>query len=126
MQQFPKETLNELKNHLSEEKIRLEARIKELSSQDPFRDPDRAIDNAASDTEANEESNHDRVSALVDELNTKLTSVRQALVRIEEGTYGFCTVCKAMIDTDRLSVLPTATLCLKHEKEAKRKHSISA
>lgn len=118
MQQFPKDTLTELTKHLIDEKKRLEGRVVALSSQDPFRDPERTIDNAASDTEASEESDHDRVEALVEELNAQLRSVKQALTRIDDGTYGFCTVCKTMIDTDRLSALPTATLCLKHEKEA--------
>lgn len=126
MQQFPKETLTDLHNHLLEEKAKLTTRIGELSSQDPFSDPDRTNDNAASDTEASEESDHDRVAALVAELKEKLTAVEKALGRIEDGTYGFCTVCHEMIDTDRLSVLPTATLCLTHEKEHKRETKVSA
>lgn len=117
MQNFPKDTLSELKVHLEKEKIRLVTRINELTIQDPFSDPDRTNDNAASDVEASEESNHDRVAALVDELKIQVVNVENALLRIEDGTYGFCNVCHELIDTDRLSVLPTATLCLKHEKE---------
>jgi len=117
MNQFPKDTLVELKKHLEEEKIRLTARAGELTVQDPFSDPDRTNDNAASDMEASEESNHDRVTALVDELKAQIENVDGALLRIEDGTYGFCSVCHEMIDTDRLSVLPTAILCLKHEND---------
>lgn len=118
MQQFPKDTLTELKKHLEAEKKRLQARISELSVQDPFADPDRTNDNAASDTEANEESNHDRVAALVDESKKQVENIDKALSRIADGSYGFCSVCGAMIDTDRLSVVPTATLCLTHERES--------
>jgi RNA polymerase-binding transcription factor DksA len=117
MQQFPVDTLVELRKHLEEEKIRLTARVAELSGQDPFNDPDRINDNAASDTEASEESNHDRVDALVTELTSQLDGVEKALARIADGSYGFCVVCGEMIDTDRLAILPTATLCLTHERE---------
>lgn len=117
MQQFPSAVLADLKKHLEQEKVRLLSRVRELTSQDPFSDPDRTNDNAASDTEASEESNHDRVSALLDELKVQLASIDTSLGRIAEGSYGFCTVCGNMIDTDRLSAMPTATLCLTHEKE---------
>lgn len=117
MQNFPADTLTQIKTHLDGEKKRIVSRIAELSVQDPFSDPDRTNDNAASDREASEESNHDRVSALVSELSTQLAEIKKALTRIEQGTYGFCTRCGAMIDTDRLAALPIATLCLTHEKE---------
>ncbi len=120
MQQFPSEVLNEIRRHLEEEKTRIEARMAELSLQDPFSDPDRLIDNAASDMEATEESNHDRVAALIAELKTQKEEVDAALMRIGEGTYGFCTNCKQMIDTDRLGILPTATLCLSCETQKKK------
>ena len=120
MQSFPEKTLNELKKHLEDEQKRIAARIRELTQQDPFSDPDRTIDNAASDEEASEESNHDRVDALVTELKDQLTNIEQALIRIEKGTYGFCTNCGKMIDTDRLAVLPTATLCLECESAKKK------
>jgi RNA polymerase-binding transcription factor DksA len=126
MDQFPKDTLTELQKHLETEKIRLLARIKELTVQDPFSDPDRTNDNAASDTEASEESNHDRVAALTDELKVQVANVEKALGRITDGTYGFCSVCGNMIDTDRLSVMPTATLCLTHEKELTAKQKATA
>src|SRR3989344_6281262 len=119
MNSFPKDTLVGIQKHLEEEKRRLTTRIGELSSQDPFHDPDRTNDNAASDMEASEESNHDRVAALVDELKLKLAEVDAAVGRIQSGNYGFCTTCGNMIDTDRLAIYPTATLCLTCESKRK-------
>lgn len=116
MPSFPSDILNDIRKHLEEEKSRVSARIGELSAQDPFTNPDRTNDNAASDTEASEESSHDRFAAMVDELKRRLEDIDAALVRIGEGTYGFCSVCGDMIDTDRLAILPTATLCLRHSK----------
>lgn len=120
MNQFPADTLVDIKAHLEEEKSRLLSRISELNGQDPFSDPDRSNDNAASDTEASEESNHDRVSALVGELEAQAAEVEKALSKIIDGTYGFCTVCGTMIDTDRLAIHPTATMCLSCESKKKK------
>ncbi len=120
MNSFPEETLTELKKHLEAERVRLNARIAELSVQDPFSDPDRTIDNAASDEEASEESNHDRVAALIGESSRQRDAVDAALARISDGTYGYCTNCGTMIDTDRLAILPTATLCLACETAKKK------
>ncbi len=116
MVSFPSDVLEHIRVHLEEEKKRLTAQINELTVQDPFSDPDRGRDNAASDTEASEESSHDRFAAMMDEVKAKITDIDGALIRIGDGTYGYCTMCGDMIDTDRLSVLPTATLCLKHSK----------
>jgi RNA polymerase-binding transcription factor DksA len=121
MQQFPKEILEEIRRHLEEEKTNIEARISELSLQDPYADPGRLTDNAASDVEATEESNHDRVAALISQLTAQRDDVNGALIRIGNGTYGFCTNCGKMIDTDRLAILPTATLCLDCEAKKKKK-----
>jgi RNA polymerase-binding transcription factor DksA len=119
MEGFPSDVLDELRKNLEEDKKRTNDRIAQLSAQDPFSDPDRANDNAASDSEASEESSHDRFAAMVEELEIRLVDIDAALSRIAEGTYGFCTTCKKMIDTDRLAILPTATLCLTCEKEKK-------
>jgi DnaK suppressor protein len=108
-----------LRKHLEEEKGKTSDRIAELSKQDPFSDPDRANDNAASDSEASEESSHDRFAAMVEELNARIAEIDAALERISNNTYGYCTNCQKMIDTDRLAILPTATLCLACEQAKK-------
>ena len=119
MQSFPSDVLESLRLHLEEEKKHTNDRIAELSAQDPFSDPDRVNDNAASDSEASEESSHDRFAAMVEELKNHLSDIDAALERIGDGSYGFCTNCHTMIDTDRLSILPTATLCLACEQTKK-------
>jgi DnaK suppressor protein len=120
MQSFPTDVLNDIRKHLEEDKLKTAARIEELTAQDPFSDLDRTNDNAASDSDANEESTHDRFAAMVEEQKAHLIALDAALVRISEGTYGYCTNCKQMIDTDRLAILPTATLCLACESQKKK------
>ncbi len=121
MQSFPSELLSEIRKQLEKEKTELENRINELMKQDPFSDPDRLSDNAASDRDADEESSHDRYAALTDELKKKRKDLDDALMRVSDGTYGFCTVCNSMIDTDRLMILPTAELCRTCEEKKRRK-----
>lgn len=120
MQSFPSELLERMRLHLEAEKKKLVRQMSDLSAQDPFSDPDRANDNAASDSEASEESSHDRFAAMLDELKINLENIDAALARIGDGSYGFCSNCSEMIDTDRLAILPTATLCLSCEQKKKK------
>lgn len=112
--------LDQVRKNLEEEKTRVVGRLATVSSQDPFADPDRLTDNASSEAEAFEESNHDRVSAQTEELKTQIAALSDALVRIGNGTYGFCKNCQRMIDTDRLAIVPTAMLCLDCERKKKK------
>lgn len=120
MLKIPRELLKEIENHLQVEKDRVLEQIEDLSKQDPFTDTDRLNDNAASDAEANEENNHDRYQAMLLELKQKLSDIEATFDRIAKGTYGFCTQCKNMIDTDRLAAIPTATLCMQCESKAQK------
>jgi DnaK suppressor protein len=117
---FPSDILNGIRIHLESEKKDLLQRINELKMQDPFTNPDRLNDNAASDMEASEESDHDRVTALIEELNSKIAEIDQALIRIADGSYGYCSGCGNLIDTDRLNILPMAILCLSCEHKKKK------
>lgn len=52
-----------------------------------------------------------------------LTQVREALQRIENGTYGKCTVDGRQIEANRLEAVPWAALCLEdQEKQDKAAH----
>ncbi len=50
-----------------------------------------------------------------------LDEVRDALVRLDDGTYGTCARCSADIPAARLEAMPTATLCItcKEAEEAR-------
>ncbi|MBI3383211.1 MAG: TraR/DksA family transcriptional regulator [Aquabacterium sp.] len=54
----------------------------------------------------------DEVIALLHHEQTELAATRQALERIENGEYGFCTECGDPIGAARLEVLPQAHLCV--------------
>ena len=46
--------------------------------------------------------------------------IDEALRRIDEGSYGLCTVCGAAIPEERLDAVPYATLCLDDKRKVER------
>jgi DnaK suppressor protein len=50
--------------------------------------------------------------AMLDRLEGHIAQLREALRRLELGTYGTCERCGAAIHPDRLAALPDATLCM--------------
>jgi DnaK suppressor protein len=54
--------------------------------------------------------------AEADRDSTVLKQVREALARIEDGTYGRCIVDGGPIEEKRLEALPWTPYCLKHEQ----------
>lgn len=57
---------------------------------------------------------NDMRKSLLVEAQQGLNYVNDALSRIENGTYGECTVCGEEIEDKRLEAVPYATLCMKH------------
>lgn len=110
---FPLKILLPLKKQLQVEEKKLNDRKKNLEAEDPFNDKDRLTNNAAIDTDAAEETGHDRIAALKLEVEKTLINIRKTLTKIKLGRYGLCEQCGQMIDTDRLAIDPTASLCIK-------------
>ena len=55
-----------------------------------------------------------------------LKKVDEALLRIEEGSFGECDSCGSDIEVRRLEVRPTATLCIACKEEEERKEVLTA
>lgn len=117
---IPIAVLSPLRNYLIREQQKLLKRKDELQKEDPFRDVTRVDDNADVGQEASEQWGHQRVEALRNEIDKTLINVRKALTRIKIGRYGLCEQCGHLIDTDRLAVNPTATLCIDCERKSQR------
>jgi RNA polymerase-binding transcription factor len=49
-----------------------------------------------------------------------LEEVERALLRIDEGTYGACSICGKAIPDERLEAVPYATLCIEHKRALER------
>lgn len=56
--------------------------------------------------------------SLLEQLEIQLDETRQALERIEHGTYGQCTNCGEFILPERLAALPSAPLCIDCQRKA--------
>jgi len=116
--QYPRNILQPVVDYLKKLEGELLHRRSSLAKEDPFADTSRLNDNASDDTEAAEQNGHEMSAALGAETSQALKRVRQAMRRVEEGTYGKCTKCGAMINTDRLGIDPTADLCMDCAKNA--------
>lgn len=54
-----------------------------------------------------------------------LAEVRAALQRLDEGTYGLCTVCGQPIPEKRLEALPWVALCIRDQQQMEMHHAPS-
>jgi len=80
------------------------------------------IDNHLAD-QATEMYEQQREIAFYDAQERRLTRIEDALSRIEQQTYGICTVCQQPIDVERLEALPEAATCQEH---APQTHAFTA
>ncbi len=116
---FPNNVLTQIKNYLEKHHKDIEKKMKDLDSHDPDHTNNRE-DTASDDMQAQNKAGHERVLALKRQLQVALIQTRKALTKIKIGNYGICESCGKMIDTDRLSIVPTATLCMSCEKKREK------
>ena len=120
-----------MKNILTEEKKEyfkelLTARLEEL-----VKGASEAVSTAADMSEespdivdqASLESDRDFTFRIKEREGKLINKIKEALQRIENGTYGICEVCKREISEERLNARPVTTLCIrcKKKQEAKEK-----
>jgi len=117
---FPMNVLGPLVSYLKGEEKKLKKAKIELKKADPFVVGDRDRDNSV-DTDVYENVEHDRTSAMRSQVSRSLISIRKTLTRVKLGKYGICAECGKMIDTDRLSVKPTAEYCIQCEQKIEKK-----
>lgn len=110
---YPRKLLDPVLHFLSSSLKLLEKRKKQISREDPFKDSGRLIDNASPDADAEEQFGHARTTAIKEQLELKIKQTKKAIERLRKGKYGMCEDCGNIIDTDRLSIYPEATLCAK-------------
>ena len=60
---------------------------------------------------------------LLDWLVGRSVELRDALRRIDQGTYGVCGACDEFIHPERLLALPEATLCVECQTEFEKHHA---
>jgi len=111
--------IEELKNKLIEEKVRLEKELSEFAKKDPeVKGNWDAKFPQFGDITSNQEENTDEVEEYITalpiehELETRLQDINSALEKIKKGGYGKCEGCEKEIALERLQVNPEARTCI--------------
>ena len=105
--------LDTAKTNLLALKDEYETRIDKI--EDHIQHPQDDLNEHWDDQAISYSQNHMRKNLLV-EAKQSLVYVRNALSRIENGTYSDCEICGKEIAEQRLEALPYATLCMEHAK----------
>lgn len=117
---YPKQLLTPVANFLKTQLNKLEKTKKQIDKGDPYKNLQRDSVSAAPDAEAEEQVAHLRSIAVSTAVERRIVQIKKALAMIKIGRYGVCESCGKMIDTDRLMVMPEATMCLSCEKKVER------
>ena len=111
------------KEKLEKEKVLLEEELNTIGRIDPNNKDiweattaDIEVDPADENEVADKLEELEENKAILGQLEPQLNAVKAALNRIDEGTYGICTISKEQIERERLEANPSATTCLKHMK----------
>ncbi len=106
---------------LTEEKARLEKELAGIGRRNPSNPSDwEPIPPAETTTEADPidaadySTSFDTNASIVADLETRYNDVLAALLRIEDGSYGTCSVSGEKIEKARLEADPAARTCTKH------------
>ncbi|MDD7973307.1 TraR/DksA family transcriptional regulator [Roseinatronobacter alkalisoli] len=98
-------TLRARKEQLTERRLELMARMsfvdQELSSPGSPDWEENAVEHEEDET----------LNALGQSAQAELRMIAAALARLEQGEYGFCTICGAEISAARLDLLPATPFC---------------
>ncbi len=77
--------------------------------------PDTELMNASDDNDAADRfEDFEERTGMLNTLQSRLTDVKDALIKIENGTYGKCEVCGEDIEADRLEANPAARTNKEH------------
>lgn len=124
MLNLPQKTLNIIKARLQKQQKEVEKELKGLEKEDPAKE-----ENLPESSEPGSESFmaelHTRSLALGGQLKGSAISIKNALMKINKGTYGRCEQCGKHIEEDRLKAIPTAILCMSCSKKAGAKKAVA-
>lgn len=106
--------LEEIKQHLEKERIRIIGQLESRINADVNEKGDAL---GKKDEASLERSKIERELNAEKHLKTQLEAVENAIEKCRQGTYGFCEICGKAIPLDRLDAIPHTSLCI----ECKRK-----
>lgn len=110
--------LNKIKNLLLNQQKKVEQEIEALEKDDPVHSLDIA-ESSEPGTDSWLADTHSRVVAVKNNLQDLLKKIKKSLIALKTGKYGKCENCGKKIEPQRLSAMPTATLCISCSKLVK-------
>ena len=105
---MPDPTPAMLRVQLQEERDRLREQLRELGRGS---DAELAFDGGFADS-SQVTAERGEMEALSGTISDKLREIDEALVKLEDGTYGRCQECGGEIGEPRLEAMPAAVLCI--------------
>ncbi|HWS49136.1 MAG TPA: TraR/DksA C4-type zinc finger protein [Candidatus Methanoperedens sp.] len=116
---FPSKLTKNIEVFLENRLLKLKRSEKQLKANDPFSDEQRSGNNSIEE-DLDEQIGHFEAEIKVSFVKKQIVQIRKALTRLKIGKYGICEKCGKMIDTDRLSIKPETTICMRcvQEREA--------
>lgn len=113
--------INLFKNRLEEELVLIEKELNDVGRKNPdnkldweAEPADLSTDNADESEAADKIEEYEGNTALLKELEIRYNEIKDALTKIENGSYGFCEICNAPIEEDRLLANQAAKTCKAH------------
>ena len=92
---------------------KLSSRLGELTGRaEAIEDELRSPLNADSSEQAVDLADDEAIAGVDEVIRKEISDINAALLRIESGSYGTCSVCGSSIGAKRLAALPTATRCI--------------
>ncbi len=100
----------EVRNHLIEMLEELDDRLSKIT--DDVRHVSKPLEQDFAE-QAVEAENDEVLDALGNAARNEVEKIKQAISRIDAGTYGICLICGEPIKRERLNVLPYANQCIR-------------
>lgn len=100
----------EVRVHLLDMLEELDDRLSKIT--DDVRHADKPLEQDFSE-QATETENDEVLDALGNAARDEVEKIKQAISRIDAGTYGICLICGEPIRKERLAALPYANLCIR-------------
>lgn len=115
---------NYFKKKLEEELALLEQELNDVGRRNPDNKMDWEAEPADFDTSsADDNERADKIeefegnTAVLKELEVRYNDIKDALKKIEEGSYGVCETCGEPIEKERLIANQAARTCMKHKEQ---------
>jgi len=102
-------SLDKYRQKLEQQQVLLEERLERTAKHLYRREEPYSADFAEQVVEV---ENNEVVERLDEDAKIELAAIKQALTRIENGSYGACTQCAKPINPERLEAIPHAPLCI--------------